>query len=91
MPMPLNAADKLLVREIFRDVVATPGMQALLADVAERAAERVIREQLEHHVDRCPVRIKLDRTKWFLLGAVLAGSAFGGAIAPAVWRALTGM
>ena len=91
MPMPLNAADKLLVREIFRDVVATPGMQAILHDVATKAANEVVGPLLEHHVDRCPVRIKLDRVKWFLIGGVLVGSAAGGALAPALWRALTAL
>lgn len=75
MMAPMSAGDKLMVREIVREVVQTPEMKAVLTDVAEKAAETVVAR-------------RMTNIKWLLVGAGVVGIAMGLLNAPLVVKLL---
>lgn len=63
--MTLTEADKAMVREMAREIVAEIG-----PDIAEKAAWNVITE----HIRNCPIRNEFKIAYWKLIALVVGGT-----------------
>jgi hypothetical protein len=82
--MALSETDKVVIREIVRNVVQTPEMNAVLRETATKAARAVIAS----HLESCPVRRRVDRAKWLIFGVLIVGLLTGFSAAPLLLKLL---
>ena len=83
-PMTLSQTDKLICREIVREMMASPEIKLTLEHIAEESAKTVCAA----HELVCPVAVRIDRVKWFSLGVFALGGIAGLAFAPAAIKLL---
>ena len=82
--MTLSQGDKLAIREIVREMMASPEIGLALEHITTEASVAVV----ARHQKTCPVAVKLDRVKWFALGVFALGGLVGLTFAPAAIRIL---
>ena len=82
--MSLTQTDKLAIREITREMMASPEIKLALEHIAAEAAKSVC----ANHENICPIGRRVERAKWFAVGMVSVGAVIGLAFAPAAIKLL---
>ena len=86
--MTLSQGDKLAIREIVREMMASPEIGLALEHIATEATAKATTTALKTHQATCPVKIKVDRVKWYALGLLTIGALVGVAFAPTAIKLL---
>ena len=82
--MTLSQTDKIVIREVVREMMASPEIKLALEHIAVEASTAVCAA----HEKVCPIGRRIEKVKWYALGMVSIGAIIGLAFAPAAIKLL---